>query len=141
MKITKDLFVWKTISHELAAHFYYREDSPEVYVLHDDDSETLIDSEEILLDAYYDKSVLGIEVGQLDFHDLARKQGIIRVFWSKDDVVSICQDNDFDLTDREIGNVCHDLERFHDSETGINWDVIKCHIQMIIDERKENDSN
>ena len=126
MKITKDLFVWKTISHELAAHFYYREDSPEVYVLHDDDSETLIDSEEILLDAYYDKSVLGIEVGQLDFHDLAEKENIIPVFWIKNDIIEVCEDNDYTLSSEEIDKVVYDLERYHDAEVGINWEVIKC---------------
>ena len=135
MKITKDLFVWKIISHELAAHFYYREDSPEVYVLHDDDSETLIDSEEILLDAYYDKSILGIEVGELDFHDLAKKQDIIPVFWSKDDVIGCAHEQEVLLTDDEIEQVCVRLERFHDATIGINWDVIKCQIQMLIDER------
>mgnify|MGYP003439864707 FL=1 len=141
MKITKDLFVWKTISHELAAHFYYREDSPEVYVLHDDDSETLIDSEEILLDAYYDKSVLGIEVGQLDFHDLAEKENIIPVFWIKNDIIEVCEDNDYTLSSEEIDKVVYDLERYHDAEVGINWEVIKCYIQMIIDEREESNSN
>lgn len=141
MKITKDLFVWKTISHELAAHFYYREDSPEVYVLHDDDSETLIDSEEILLDAYYDKSVLGIEVGQLDFHDLAEKENIIPIFWNKNDIIGVCEDNDYTLSSEEIDKVVYDLERYHDAEVGINWEVIKCHIQMIIDEREESNSN
>lgn len=143
MKITKDLFVWKIIPHELASHFYYREDSPEVYVLHDDDSETLIDSEEILLDAYYDKSVLGIEVGQLDFHDLAKKQDIIPVFWSKNDILCCNGDNDkpFDLLEEEVDKVFYRLDHFHDGEVGINWDVIKCQIQMVIDERKESDSN
>ena len=141
MKITKDLFVWKTISHELASHFYYREDSPEVYVLHDDDSETLIDSEELLLDAYYEKSVLGIEVGQLDFHDLAKKQDIIPVFWIKNDIIGVCEDNDYTLSSEEIDKVVYDLERYHDAEVGINWEVIKCYIQMIIDEREESNSN
>ncbi len=143
MKITKDLFVWKTISHPMASQFYYQEDSFPVYILHDDDSETLIDSEELLIDAYYKKATLGIEVGQLDFHDLAKKQDIISVFWNRDDIKSIVEDeeNPLDLSDEEIDKVCYDLERYHDAEVGINWDVIKCQIQMLIDERSENHSN
>ena len=141
MKITKDLFVWKIISHPMASHFYHREDSPEVYVLHDDDTETLINSERGLLDAYYEKATLGIEVGQLDFHDLAEKENIIPIFWNKNDIIGVCEDNDYTLSSEEIDKVVYDLERYHDAEVGINWEVIKCHIQMIIDEREESNSN
>lgn len=143
MKVTKDLFVWKTISHPMASQFYYQEDSFPVYILHDDDSETLIDSEEELLNAYYEKATLGIEVGRIDLHEIAAKADIIPVFWSKEDIrcTNDDDDNPFDLTEDEIEQVRIRLEMFHDAEIGINWDVIKCQIQMVIDERSENHSN
>jgi len=132
--------VWKIISHSLAESLFEKS-KMSVYVLHEDESETLIESWDQLREAYWEKSVLGIEVGQLDFHDLAKKQDIIPVFWSKDDVIGCAHEQEVLLTDDEIEQVCVRLERFHDATIGINWDVIKCHIQMVIDERSENHSN
>jgi len=140
MKITKDLFVWKIISHEQASDIFHL-GVFNVFKLNEDGSESMIESEEELLEAYYEKAVMGIEVGQLDFHDLAKKQDIIPVFWSKDDVIGCAHEQEVLLTDDEIEQVCVRLERFHDATIGINWDVIKCHIQMVIDERSENHSN
>ena len=140
MKITKDLFVWKIITHKQASDIFHL-GIFSVFKLNKDGSESMIESEEDLLEAYYEKAVMGIEVGQLDFHDLAKKQDIIPVFWCKDDVIGICQDNNLDLYEEDIEEICVRLERFHDATEGINWDVIKCQIQMVIDEREESNSN
>mgnify|MGYP000325996868 CR=1 FL=1 len=142
MKVTKDLFVWKIITHKQASDIYHA-NITSVYRLYEDDSESMIESEEELLKAYYEKAVMGIEVGQLDFHDLAKKQNIIPVFWSRNDVKDIVEDEEdpLDLTEDEIEQICVELERFHDATIGINWDIIKCVIQNVIDERGENNSN
>lgn len=134
MKVTKDLFVWKIISHQLAESIFEKDEMP-VYVLHEDESETLIESWDQLREAYWEKSTLGIEVGQLDFHDLAKKQDIIPVFWNRNDVIGTAHEMEVLLTDDEIEQVCVRLERLHDATIGINWDVIKCEIQSVIDER------
>ena len=140
MKITKDLFVWKIITHKQASDIFHL-GIFNVFKLNEDGSESMIESEEDLLEAYYEKAVMGIEVGQLDFHDLAEKENIIPVFWIKNDIIGVCEDNDYTLSSEEIDKVVYDLERYHDAEVGINWEVIKCYIQMIIDEREESNSN
>ena len=141
MKITKDLFVWKIITHKQASDIFHL-GIFSVFKLNEDGSESMIESEEELLEAYYEKATLGIEVGQLDFHDLAKEQDIIPVFWSKNDIIGVSGEFlEEDLSEDEIEQVCVKLERFHDATIGINWDVIKCQIQMVIDEREESNSN
>jgi len=65
MKITKDLFVWKIISHEQASDIFHL-GVFNVFKLNEDGSESMIESEEELLEAYYEKAVMGIEVGKLN---------------------------------------------------------------------------
>jgi len=64
MKITKDLFVWKIITHKQASDIFHL-GIFDVFKLNEDGSESMIESEEELLEAYYEKAVMGIEVGQL----------------------------------------------------------------------------
>jgi len=142
MKITKDLFVWKIITHKQASVFYHLNHCHEpfpVYILHENGGKTLIDSEEILLDAYYDKSVLGIEVGEIDLHEVADNTDLLSIFWNKKDIEYCAKDMlDNELTENEISEIKYNIEQSFDAEIGINWDVIKCQIQMVIDERGEN---
>jgi len=138
MKITKDLFVWKIITHKQVSDIFHLNLFP-VYKLNEDDSKVMIESEEELLEAYYEKAVMGIEVGQLDFHDLAKKQDIIPVFWSKNDIVDF--ESDEELANKEVDEIFDELAQRHDAEIGINWDVIRSYKQQKIDERSENHSN
>ena len=69
MKITKDLFVWKIITHKQASDIFHL-GIFNVFKLNEDDSESMIESEEDLLEAYYEKAVMGIEVGQLDLSQI-----------------------------------------------------------------------
>ena len=140
MKITKDLFVWKIITHKQASDIFHL-GVFDVFKLNEDGSESMIESEEELLEAYYEKAVMGIEVGQLDLHEVAANSNLIASFWSKNDIIGYCQDHNIQLSEDETEQVRVRLERFHDAEVGINWDVIKCQIQMVIDERRESDSN
>lgn len=65
MKITKDFFVWKIISHKQASDIFHL-GIFSVFKLNKDGSESMIESEEDLLEAYYEKAVMGIEVGKLN---------------------------------------------------------------------------
>lgn len=66
MKITKDLFVWKVITHKQASDIFHL-GIFDVFKLNEDGSESIIESEEELLEAYYEKAVIGIEVGKIDY--------------------------------------------------------------------------
>jgi len=134
MKITKDLFVWKIISHKQASDIFHS-NIMSVYRLHEDGSESMIESEEELLEAYYEKAVMGIEVGQLVLHEVLTNSGRVGITWSKNDVKCIADFQGVILTEKEIEDVVFNLGQYHDAEIGINWDVIKCQIQMVIDER------
>ena len=141
MKITKDLFVWKIITHKQASDIFHLSIF-DVFKLNEDGSESMIESEEELLEAYYEKAVMGIEVGKIDLHEVAEKTDLLSIFWNKQDI-DYCSKVmlDIELTEDQISEIKYNIEQSFDAENGINWDVIKCQIQMVIDERKESDSN
>ena len=66
IKVTKDNFVWKIVTHKakeiLASGLF------ELYVLHDDDSEGLIEDLEDLNLVLEEGRDIGIEVGQINFY-------------------------------------------------------------------------
>ena len=62
MKVTKDKFVWLTITNHQAKKIF-NEDLFELFLLHDDDSESLIDTYNYLDYAIDINSVIGIKVG------------------------------------------------------------------------------
>lgn len=141
MKVTKDLFVWKIITHKQASDIFHL-GIFDVFKLNEDGSESMIESEEELLEAYYEKAVMGIEVGKIDLHEVADKTDLLSIFWNKQDIEYCAKDMlDIELTEDQISEIKYNIEQSFDAENGINWDVIKCQIQMVIDERRENDSN
>jgi len=69
---------------------------------------------------------------------------IALAFWNVEDIVEINKmmaDDENNLTeeetlsDEECLQVLRNIERYHDSEQGINYDVIKCHIDMVKERR------
>ena len=63
MKVTKDGFVWLVLNQfQIKKAFTVFE----LYILHDDDSETLINSTKELVDAVNNNFIIGIPVGQLN---------------------------------------------------------------------------
>ena len=62
MKVTKDKFVWLTLS-DYQAKKVFNAGIFELFVLHDDDSESLIDTYNYLDYAIDINSVIGIKVG------------------------------------------------------------------------------
>lgn len=68
MKITNDGFVWLTVDSKKATEIWQKEVFNQ-FALHDDDSETLIESEAQLADAISCGFQIGIEVGQIENHE------------------------------------------------------------------------
>ena len=66
IKVTKDNFVWKIVTHK--AHAIFASGLFELYVLYDDDSEGLIEDLEDLTLALKEDRDIGIEVGQINFY-------------------------------------------------------------------------
>lgn len=62
LKITKDGFVWKTVTYEQAKAIWYME-LDELYRLYDDDSEAAIETIAGLNDAIKRGIQIGVEVG------------------------------------------------------------------------------
>jgi predicted nucleic acid-binding protein len=62
MKITKDNFVWKLVDEE-QAEFIFSLDLFDLYELHDDDSESLIETFDEIKNIFIINGKVGIEVG------------------------------------------------------------------------------
>lgn len=65
MKITKDGFVWLTVHSEKAVELWQKKVFS-LFLLYDDDSEGLIESEAQLTKAIANGWQIGIEVGQIE---------------------------------------------------------------------------
>lgn len=58
---------------------------------------------------------------------------IAMFLWNEEDVKGL----DESLTDKEIEEVLFQMETKHDAEQGVNWDLIKCHIDDVKNNRTE----
>ena len=65
MKITKDGFIWKEIPSDTAKEIW-NSGIFSLYVLHSDDAETLIETDEQFFDAIENDLFIGIEVGKIE---------------------------------------------------------------------------
>lgn len=74
MKITNDGFVWLTVDSKKATEIWQKEVF-NLFTLHDDDSETLIESEAQLANAISCGFQIGIEVGQIENHKSTQNGG------------------------------------------------------------------
>lgn len=45
--------------------------------------------------------------------------------------------NEWNITDSEAREVLRRIDKYHNSEVGINWDVIESHCETVVNERKE----
>lgn len=118
MKITKEGFVWLVIPHDQVNGY-----PTDVYLLHDDESESLVElSDEILPTNKY-----AIEIGHLPEHLIKAmsddKKCVIR--WGEDDVRGR---SDSELNDEQVQKVLDDMSRSHDANVGVNWVTIDFHI-------------
>ncbi len=53
--------------------------------------------------------------------------GFIQVYWTEEDIRTR-QDEDEPLTDEQVKNIRENIERRHDANIGINWEVIDIYI-------------
>lgn len=60
---------------------------------------------------------------------------VITVSWSVEDVMSQADEGD-KLTEDDTKKILSDVYKYHDASVGINWDVIRCHIDDYIDKFK-----
>ena len=64
--------------------------------------------------------------------DILKAAGYIGgAYWHEDDVISQAETDEVVLTPKQVKQVCESIERCHDANEGINWDVISCHIDMV----------
>ena len=57
---------------------------------------------------------------------------MVAVIWLKDDVSYRATDQGKEITDEQVSQVIHAMERNHDACIGINWDVIDFHIDDVL---------
>jgi hypothetical protein len=57
----------------------------------------------------------------------------IAVSWSVDDVIGRAEDRDISITEEQALDVLNSLEHNHDCNEGINWLVIDCHIDFLLE--------
>jgi len=66
IKVTKDNFIWKIVTHK--ARQIYQANIFELYILHNDGSESLVESLDDIKFALLSNKQIGIEVGQLEIN-------------------------------------------------------------------------
>lgn len=58
------------------------------------------------------------------------RRGYIRAFWMHDDIVVHSEGMGVALTDEDVIEIAEMIERYHDANVGINWDVIQSYIHQ-----------
>lgn len=133
MKITRNLFIWKIVTEKVTEIF--SSGLFEVYALHEDDSESLVDDILKLKEFQEQGLEFGIEVGYFKIDEILRKSGRVAITWSYPDVVWCCSNLNVELSDKEIKKVLSNLADYHDADIGINWQVINENIERVLTER------
>lgn len=54
----------------------------------------------------------------------------IAIIWGEDDVRGVAEDQGVDLTDDQVHHLLARLEKDHDAEIGITWDVIASYVDL-----------
>lgn len=54
----------------------------------------------------------------------------IALIWGIDDVKFQADELGIELSDQQAFDILHDINRKHDASIGVNWDVIKCYIDI-----------
>jgi hypothetical protein len=140
MKITKDGFIWKTILRIQATEIWDKS-LFELYVLHSDDSETLIENEEQFLDALENDLLIGIEVGKIDIEqakEIITNSGRGVITYSiadfegrAKDIVGDNEDNEYapEFDETKFPLALEKMINSHDMCNGITWDTIDFYLE------------
>lgn len=74
---------------------------------------------------------------ELDLNAMLGAHRQIAVVWSTEDVLEVRPD----LTKDQAWQVLQATRRGHDATLGINWDVLRCHADMLFDPPSEHDES
>ena len=90
--------------------------------------------------------VLGrIKSGELNERDLRdavnSQQKCISIIWGTDDVIERAQERSVEVTEDQAFLMLKNMDRRHDAERGINWDVIDYHLDELDCKEDEDPSN
>ena len=61
----------------------------------------------------------------------------IRIVWCLEDVVMRAEERDIALTEKQAIKILTNLDKCHDANIGINWNVIDIHTDLVIKEDKK----
>ena len=67
------------------------------------------------------------------------KDGYIHIKWHIDDVKATAERMDIAITDEDAREILEIVERRHDANLGISWDVIEAHIDQHMNPYKPED--
>lgn len=68
-----------------------------------------------------------------DVISVENKGETISLDWSIGDVRSVAEDMDVELSILDAADILQDIYRNHDASIGVNWEVIRTHIEMYLD--------
>jgi len=74
-------------------------------------------------------TVGGVMTNHIDIHATLEDRRQIAVIWSIEDVQAVRPD----FTDEQCWEVLQAARHYHDATVGINWDVLRCHADMVVD--------
>ncbi len=55
----------------------------------------------------------------------------ITITWTTDDVFTVAKEENINITEQQAIEILQNIKRQHDASIGINWDVIRCHLNML----------
>jgi uncharacterized protein YpuA (DUF1002 family) len=64
---------------------------------------------------------------------MVRGNPVIQDQWDADDIMSVAENMDIELTEDQIREVMELIVKSHDANIGINWDVIGSAIDYVVD--------
>ncbi len=64
---------------------------------------------------------------------MVRGNPVIQDQWDADDIMSVAENMDIELTEDQIREVMEVIVKSHDANIGINWDVIGSAIDYVVD--------
>jgi len=57
--------------------------------------------------------------------------------WMAEDVLYTAEDIEIELSEEEANEILDEMCHRHDADIGINWEVIRCYIYMLDEDRRE----
>jgi len=66
------------------------------------------------------------------------EDGVISIKWGVDDVLGRAIELKVEIDESDAEKILSNILRRHDAETGVNWDVIDCHIIMYLRDKEKS---